>query len=892
MKRYLNWLWIAVASLSMASCNLFIDDDTVDENGFENVPVHTGEGYDEPVTIQEGDATITYQFKKNVRILTPEVQQWIVSTEMDPSGTGYFIFFRGDTPQNLLPVKGEILVSKPSDKFKWGLNHLVVCSDEDNGVIKFAAIISMIEDTYEELDMDGSVTHMEEETYYTVAEDIDDSIVELDENGFPINDETDGNEPSAQARQNTRASDKENIDGTKGWVEYNDDSFFINLPVDKTFDLDLPKGFKASVSTEGSTMTVDTKIDLSGFSLKDGKYNVKVTQTVDEDFKIKLTGGWSGDRRIKRFKPVKGKIISAGYVVLVLFVNIDIEVEGSVEASFFLTKSLHQTTTYDINLKDKTMQVVENKEKTGDGETKLKRPDEDEQVKLDRVIIEGKFGVFAKTHLGIGFYGKIISLRLVPKIGAELSIAMPAYWNSDSETIYDIGDETGITVTFPVTVDLGIYWEVDLDLDINFDPKEIFLKGASNPASMTFGPIAGFAMRIVASKSLDFWESLIRGNEADYDATKVHYVEEEESEGEDEVVLNEGYTHTFGPYYPIEGFHFAWFPTMKKNSFKILKAWDEQTEQLSFKGEFQCAGIGFLGGLGLHFVPALQIWNGNEMLEVIWPDEGGKNAVLREGDTYHFTIQNSSEDVVYYAKPCYYGKPLGMKQNPDALDKSLPFCAYTPMISITNMKPTYAGAVGYDSQGLYIYSFNFNLYTSVKGVSNVGSFGLEDVLTEGKYNHTYKPGGDKQLRDGTYVLGYMVKIHTSASSRQLKMNLRPWLTMPEAGSRHGSDYGFIISSEGWYRTWNAQNNEKGKKIKFTNASATSRLAPSFADTADTPLADEAADAADTPADDAADAADQVEVILRAVKTTRGEVLWQNPNVLPPTNVTPLDLKDI
>ena len=44
MKRYLNWLGIALASLSMASSNLFIDDDTVNEMGFENVPVHTGEG--------------------------------------------------------------------------------------------------------------------------------------------------------------------------------------------------------------------------------------------------------------------------------------------------------------------------------------------------------------------------------------------------------------------------------------------------------------------------------------------------------------------------------------------------------------------------------------------------------------------------------------------------------------------------------------------------------------------------------------------------------------------------------------------------------------------------------------------------------------------------------
>ena len=864
MKRYLNWLGIAVASLSMASCNLFIDEDTVDENGFKNVPVHTGEGYDEPVTIQEGDATITYQFKKNVRVLTPEVQQrWIVETEMDPTGTGYFITFRGDTPADLLPVQGEILVSKATDKFQWGLNHLVVSTYEDNGVIKFAAVISTIEDTYEELDMDGSVTKIEQETYYTAEDDVDDSVVDLDENGYPVaNAETGGGEPSAQARQSTRADDKEAIDGTKGWVKYSDESFFINLPVDKDYELELPKGLKANVSTQGSTMTVDTKIDLSGFSLKDGKYNVKITQTVEEDFKIKLTGGWSGDKRIKRFKPVKGKVITAGYVVLVLFVNIDIEIEGSVEASFVMTKSLHQTRTYDINLKDKTMKMVENPEKTGDGKTSLSNSDNDGEVKLDRVLIEGKFGVFAKTHLGIGFYGKIISLRVVPRIGVELSIVMPAYWNSDSETIYDIGDETGITVSFPVKVDLGIYWEFDLDLDINLDPKEIFLNTLSGGGSNPYG----FVIRIVASKSIEFWTSLIEGNEADYDPTKIQF-----DDGDEEgISLSDGYYHTFGPFYPIDDLHFAWFPTMAKNSFKILKAWDEQNEELNFKGEFRCAGIGFLGGLGLHFVPALQIWNGNEMLEVIWPDEGGKNAVLREGDTYHFTIQNSSEDVVYYAKPCYYGKPLGMKQNPDALDKSLPFCAYTPMISVTDMKPSYARAVGYDSEGRYIYAFNFDLYTSVKGISNVGSFGLEDVLNDGKYNHTYKPGGgNKQLRDGTYVMDYMVKIHSKAESRQLKMNLRPWLTLPDGNVKHGSDYGFIISTEGWYRTWNAQTDQKGKKKDFKNASDTSRQFDWIDDD------DTSVDSGSTTDD-----GEQMEVILKSIKTPQGEVIWERTPAAP------------
>ena len=87
MKRYLNWLGIAVASVAMASCNLFIDEDTVNEMGFENVPVHTGEGYDEPVTVQDGEATITYQYKKNVRVLKPEDQKWMVYTEKEPTGT-------------------------------------------------------------------------------------------------------------------------------------------------------------------------------------------------------------------------------------------------------------------------------------------------------------------------------------------------------------------------------------------------------------------------------------------------------------------------------------------------------------------------------------------------------------------------------------------------------------------------------------------------------------------------------------------------------------------------------------------------------------------------------------------------------------------------------------
>ena len=50
MKKTLSFLYYIVIAATLASCNLFIDDDLGDapdgEEHWENVPVHSGEGYD------------------------------------------------------------------------------------------------------------------------------------------------------------------------------------------------------------------------------------------------------------------------------------------------------------------------------------------------------------------------------------------------------------------------------------------------------------------------------------------------------------------------------------------------------------------------------------------------------------------------------------------------------------------------------------------------------------------------------------------------------------------------------------------------------------------------------------------------------------------------------
>ncbi|MBR6997885.1 MAG: hypothetical protein IKI19_03670, partial [Prevotella sp.] len=154
MKRYLSsiicHLSVSAVVLLLASCNLFIDeDDVIDENGFANVPIHSGMGYDHPITINDAGCTITYQYNSNVRLLSYEEQQrYIVDTKQDQAGAFLEIHYRLDTPSDLLPVPGEILVSTEVGTFPMGINHRVESRYEDDGVIKCLCGFSKLEETF------------------------------------------------------------------------------------------------------------------------------------------------------------------------------------------------------------------------------------------------------------------------------------------------------------------------------------------------------------------------------------------------------------------------------------------------------------------------------------------------------------------------------------------------------------------------------------------------------------------------------------------------------------------------------------------------------------------------------------------------------------------------
>lgn len=813
MKRYLNWFWMAALSAVLAGCNLFIEEeDTIDELGFKNVPTHTGEGYDAPVTMQDGDATVTYQYKSNVRVLTPEVQQqWITTTDRGDTNGVILINYRGDTPSDVLPVPGEILVSTITEKFDWGCNHLVVSRKMEGGEWRVYTMFASLEDTYEELIMDGDVTTIEEETLYAVP---DYTVADVDEDGYTITDSL-GNGGKPATSRVTRSVASDILEQAK--VTFNNDGFDLHMPLDLDYEFELDNGVKGEVNTNGTEATVNTTFNLNGFNVKKGNFKVEITQTVDFNLNAAISAGWSGNKRLVRVSPLKGKPVKIGYVVIVFFIDIDVIVEGEVRATFNVKKHIRHTDTYTIDFRKlnvtEKLNVKENLNQ-GNGLEAKKDDNVNEGPGLESVIIDGKLGVYLKVDLGMGFYGKLLASKISPKWGPEMSFAIPLYEDSGSERIYNIGEETGIDIKYPLSLTLCGFFDLSLR---NY--LETVRDLASGMEEILPGSPAKLAEKLL-SATIDFYDDMVEDNALEYNPSKKSYtVKEEEVNLED---MEHPLQTTFGPWYPIEGSHFAWFPTMSKRSFKVVKAWNESLQELGFKGEFKCAGTGFLGVLGVKYVPALKIMEGSKLIDTVWPDEGGKSCDVKEGNTYHFSIKGTSQEgVTYTAVPCYYGRPLGMKQNPDALDKGIPFCATSPNISLIDVKPTRVDHnLMFADKTYYSYVFHIDLHVGLRGSQNVQKWGVEYAYGSSKsyiYSYDYNPKNDEKLADGTYKLKFNFEVEaTEKNPYSIKLRFRPYYTAGSGtgGRQRGSEYVIKVYSDGYYRVYDPETDKAGDKVKF------------------------------------------------------------------------------
>jgi len=149
-----------VLPLMAASCNLFIEDELDEGKESSDVPVHTGYGYDEPVRETNEYYDITYQFNSNVLRITPEMEKYIQEVRYDSTGVMGCIDFDISMPEELRPVKGEIIHSAITSKFRFGIAHEVMAAAEVDGVYRLITLAAEPNQVFKKFSLDADITSL------------------------------------------------------------------------------------------------------------------------------------------------------------------------------------------------------------------------------------------------------------------------------------------------------------------------------------------------------------------------------------------------------------------------------------------------------------------------------------------------------------------------------------------------------------------------------------------------------------------------------------------------------------------------------------------------------------------------------------------------------------
>lgn len=128
--------------LLFAACS----DDEKNANN-ESIP-----GTESPQTEQTDTYEVTYQYHDDVIVLTENNQRYIERVEDDS-----IVFFRKDTPPDMLPAEGDIISSRASDKLPYGLGNVVLSRTEEDGAYRCVTSIASLDEIFSELKLKVSM---------------------------------------------------------------------------------------------------------------------------------------------------------------------------------------------------------------------------------------------------------------------------------------------------------------------------------------------------------------------------------------------------------------------------------------------------------------------------------------------------------------------------------------------------------------------------------------------------------------------------------------------------------------------------------------------------------------------------------------------------------------
>lgn len=734
MKKTALYIQLLMAALVMASCNLFIDEEL--DTNYGDVPERTGNEYDAPVTQEGNGCKITYQLKRDVRHLGDRDMSYIRNVIRDETGAFVEIHYSADTPQDLLPVPGEALLSGANDKFEWGCCHRVRNCVKEDGVYKVLGSLCNIKEVYETLELDGELTSEDEEAYYVTAEP----------------------DSSDVASGRTRADGDESQVG----VEFHDSGFSLQLPFGIEASYAQGKGevaFEMPAETNFIKTTLQAKFD--GFTLTNPVF--KLVKTDEDQSSLKFTGTFTMINKHKTYRPVKGKAFTIWGVVIVFFVNVDIDLALSGSGSIEIGKHNKTVATYTINLFEGTCEKEE--------KILVKEPWNFE------TSVALSFSAEADLMFCFGFYGKVFSVRFGPYITFTIEAAAAPLVNFG---IVDASKQEGVEMN----ADIGI--KLQFIVDLTFD-------GLFSGIAKTLDDVQQRLNHAADLPNLAEVNDVLKNDDNAQD-----YIKGDDNE--------KGITIKIKPWH-LWDWKATWYPVIWDQSFLITKYW-ETPDKLGIIAAYRVKNLGIMATIvSSAYCPALRIMDGNHEVAVIFPKDGGQDARLEKDGLYCFWLPDLPPNRQLTAQPCYYRRSAGFNQ-PSAVDKGQTFYTVTPSVVIDEVTPL---DFIYDSEGkyaqkngkLFVYIFKVESKVVVEGSTNLDSWLLHDKVS-GTNSGASQIGWTKKKKDGKYTTIWRLidrtNIPTTLQTLKHRIDIIPRYRVgsADAALKDGTHYEIMVYSNGTY----------------------------------------------------------------------------------------------
>ena len=759
--------------LTLTSCNLFIEEEP-DEDGFKNVPVFDGDGYDAPKTIEDRGCEVTYQYNSDVHVVAPdESARYVTGVKYDQLQVLIEIHYRLDTPAELLPVAGEIYMSTVTPQFTYGACHRIQYRLVQDGEYIYIGSFAGLKEAFKELKIVGKLSY-EEQHHQTPRIEYAPEVQQPTRLG---------------AEGELDFGDKLNVSGGIADLDVSMGEDGIGASFNYYFKASgkfkkkeyklTKKEIEAEASIEGhidipeddNYYSVFTEFDFTNFSISDGNLQFHMRKTVDEKSTINIGGAFQASATLFDVTPVNVPV-TIGPLVLVIYLELKLSaaIEIDVDASF--TRESQVVYDYDIDLWEGTV----------DKKTTIVK---DTGWSFDDIQAEVAIKPEFEVTFGIGIFGKVISLQIVADLKGELVIK------------------------------LGVALDITLK-DIVGGFKELGTEEAK----------ATLAQLEEELKDSEYYKMILEENQKE--------AEEKKNNEQDKISLKDASAYvTFGPFKLVDTNLGTWYPLIDDNSMKVRKLWNEKTQRMDFVAEYAIQALGFNARvLGKRYVPAICLKRNDHVIDYFFPEEGNYDAKVKTGVAFHFYIPEQGDDRTYTVYPCYFtksGSTVG--KAPVAIDKGYPFNATSPHAILQKVTPTGVTKVTNQSQafnGKYTYTFKFDTYTHIAGYTYMKSWGVQALdlsasANFGTLDYQYSRKTSTKMKDGTYKMSWQLsKQSNNDYLESLDVRLTPFFTV--SGTNNWSKWTEILyASDNSFMTlyqdeYNG-NSSARKRSSFTTAAA-------------------------------------------------------------------------